>query len=92
MEGRALHRPGSAQTLSADIGTVPEYWIEQNGPKGAEGQYLLPSEEFYVFFCSDLIFLLLCHGNKQASNKWRRINRDSLLLLQSVRSNRQILL
>jgi hypothetical protein len=47
MEGRALHRPGSAQTLSADIGTVPEYWIEQNGPKGAEGQYLLPSEEFW---------------------------------------------
>jgi hypothetical protein len=33
MDGRALHRPGPAQTPSAGIGTVPEYWTEQNVPK-----------------------------------------------------------
>jgi hypothetical protein len=32
-EGRALHRPGSAQTPSVHIGTVPEYRTEQNVPK-----------------------------------------------------------
>jgi hypothetical protein len=52
-EGRALHRLGSAQTPSAGIGTVPEYWTEQNVPKCAEGQYLLPNEGFYVFFGSN---------------------------------------
>jgi hypothetical protein len=30
MEGHALRRPGSAQTPSAAIGTVPEYWTQQN--------------------------------------------------------------
>jgi hypothetical protein len=44
---------GPAQTPSAGIGTVPEYWTEQNVPKHAEGQYLLQSEGFYVFFCSN---------------------------------------
>jgi hypothetical protein len=33
MESRALHWPGSVQTPSARIGTVPEYWKEQNVPK-----------------------------------------------------------
>jgi hypothetical protein len=33
MEGRALHRPGSAHTSSAGLGTVPEYWAQQNVPK-----------------------------------------------------------
>jgi hypothetical protein len=49
MESRALHRRGSAQTPSAGIGTVPEYRTEQNIPKVRS---VLPSEGFYVFFCS----------------------------------------
>jgi hypothetical protein len=67
LEGRAQHRPGSAQTPSEGIGTVPEYWTEQNLSKRAEGQYLLQSQEFNVFFSSKLICISLSW--KQASFK-----------------------
>jgi hypothetical protein len=71
MEGRALHRPGSAQTPRAGIGTVPEYWTQQNIPKVRSVRKANNCFEAKSFVCFSAViqFLLLYHGNKKTSNK-----------------------
>jgi hypothetical protein len=62
MEGCPLHRPGSAQTPSAHIGTVPEYRTEQNVPKVRsvrKANNCFEAKSFMCFFCSNTIFIIV---------------------------------
>jgi hypothetical protein len=60
MEGHALHQPGTDpfgryQNSSGIVDTAKR----SEGLKHAEGQYLLPSEGFCVFFCGNWFLMLI---------------------------------
>jgi hypothetical protein len=60
MESRALHWPGSVQIPSARIGTVPEYWTEQNFPKirsVRKANTCFQAKGFICFFCTNCFLL-----------------------------------
>jgi hypothetical protein len=77
MEASALHRLGSAR--HRPFGTSRNSSVILDRAKRSEGPKVNNCFEAKIFLCFSPViwFLLVYHGNKQASNKWRTINRDS---------------